>query len=190
MKTKNLWITALVLAGLCALTWWQQYQTKQQIWQMGVESGQIDFRAPESPVLFLRPGSMLGETKSSVNLAIGEVGVKNKFLNSSYTKLQSGLFLVELGDDLVFLFTKKIEVDPTLQITFESDWVVLTKSSLLPQNWPVPEFGWVVLNTGTLSKNLKGLSLQHQKPIVRPVNNGTLFLQKELGQEWVVKVPE
>ncbi len=76
----------------------------------------------------------------------------------------------------------------TKAIDFESDWVVLQRSSLLPANWPVPSRGWVVLGS-QISKKLKTQSLDSKKPIVMPKRGGTVWLEKKLESDWVVIKP-
>lgn len=193
MKYRNLWGAAAIMLSLLGLATWQYVGSQKQVFSLVVESQSLHLKAPNAPTFFLKPESFLGATKSSTNLNFLSVEERQVFVNSSYLKLQPGLWLATLGADRVFVISndfKAENLDPSLPVNFKSDWTVLQKSSLLPANWPVPNQGWVLLNTGTLSKNIKALSTKHNKPIVRPINGDALELRKEIGQEWQVWVPK
>ena len=193
MKPLNLyWWLAGGLCLLLAGFGWRYHQAHYYTVKIGFTAEQIEFKVPDNPTIFWRPGSKLGADSNRINLQADELMLQHQWRDVSYTKLQEGLFLLELDGVRVFVFTGLFApetLEPTLPVDFNSDWVVLQRSSLLPAAWPEPRLGWVVLNAGTLSKALKERSLATKKPVVRPVSAGTVWLQKLPDQPWQVLSP-
>jgi|GEM_PF-4813517 len=181
MKPKALWTTAGIMLGLLGLVAGQYFANQTPVFTLEITSQNLTVKAPAAP------------TKNLAELKNLTEGQTEQYASASYLKLQPGLWLINLGTDRVFVMSNDFspeDLDPTLPIDFSSDWTVLEKSSLLPKTWPIPNRGWVVLNTGTLSKRIQALSTEHKKPVVRPANNDTVKLQKEPEGDWQVMLPK
>lgn len=198
MKPRNLWLLALGMMVLTLLVAGRYAMTPKDIWRMGVQSAAVVLAAPRAPAVHWGKLENFGDlslklnVKSFIALGSSPVGERARFNGFSYIHLQAGLYLVELGKQRIFIITDPFVsegLDTSLPIDFKNDWTLLQRSSLLPKAWPVPQHGWVVLNAGTLSKKLKALSTEHQKPIVRPTTAGTVWLEKEAETQWQVLLP-
>lgn len=197
MKTKALWLLALGLGILCVWMVWSYAAKMQSKTVVGVQSGAVVFAVAPLPVLHWGELAKFGDlglkvkAKDFINLSTTNLEETVRFNGLTYTQIQLGMFLVQLNDQRIYVFADPFEVanlNPKQAVAFKSDWVVLQRSSLLPENWPEPTHGWVVLGS-QISENLKTLSLDNQKPVVRPSNQGTVWLEKKLESDWQVVSP-
>ncbi|NCP66883.1 hypothetical protein GW756_01085 [bacterium] len=197
MKTKTLWFIALGLGAVCVWTGWNFVQeTKPQL-IIGIQKSAIVLAHSQSPTLYWGDLDLFGDLALKLkndlkqNLAEGTIGEAARYIDQSYSQLQPGFFLVTLGNQRMFVFTDPFlpeDLDPTLALEFSSDWTVLQRSSLLPESWPEPRMGWIVLGS-QISESLMKKSLNRQKPVVIPVSEGTLWLLKTPETEWTIQKP-
>ena len=197
MKNKTLWLLALGLAGVCAWSAWNFTQQSQPKSIIGIQNSGVVLTVNQLPLLYWGNLENFGDlglqikTHLRQNLAEVTVGETVRYNGLSYTQVQPGLFLVRLGSQRVFIFTdpfKPEDLNPNVALEFKSDWTVLQRSSLLPDAWPEPLRGWVVLGP-QISESLETLSLQSQKPVVRPESAGTVWLKKTPDAAWQVLKP-
>jgi len=197
MKSKSLWLLALGLGALCA---WLVYDYKVRTSPktlVGLQSGAVLFSVSPLPVLHWGDRVQFGDLALKVkahdfiDLTTTNLEEIVRFKGLSYTQIQPGLFLLILEGQRIFLFTDTFEpeqLNPKVAVAFESDWVVLQRSSLLPENWPEPTHGSAV-SGAQVSERLKEASLASRKPVVRPSNQGTVWLEKKPEIDWQVISP-
>lgn len=201
MSVKRLWLLALGLTVLLGLGYFYTQKWQHQSPLLGINQKAFLVSSPGAPVLHwgelsafsdgglkLMPGS-LSNAQSLLDLE-GEARLVWPSLKAQ--QVQPGAWLLDLAGHRVWLlaapFTPE-DLDPTLPADYRSDWTVLERSSLLPESWPEPTRGWVVLSRGTLSNRLKQLVIDTRKPVVVPEPGGTVWLEWREG-EWLVSVPE
>lgn len=197
MKLKVVWLLALCLGAVCVWTtvrYWQQQQPKSII---GIQKSAIVLAHNQHLPLYFGDLSLFGDlglqltTKPQTNLAEAVIGQTVRYNDFSYTQVQPGLYLVQLGNERIFIFTDPFTPDVfdlKIALAFKSDWTVLQRSSLLPNNWPQPRLGWIVLGS-QMSDRLKTESLESTKPVVMPESQGTIWLIKTPASSWELQKP-
>jgi len=197
MKRKPLWLAALSLTVICAWAAYNYVLTTTPKSIVGISSGAVVFTESGLPVLHWGEITKFGDlglkikSQEFLNLTGAELEQRVRYNDMSYTQIQAGLFLVILNGQRIFLMTEPFEpqnLEVTQAVDFESDWVVLQRSSLLPSNWPEPSSGWVVLGS-QMSDSLKERSLAAKKPVVRPERGGTVWLEKTSETNWMIIQP-
>lgn len=197
MKIKSLWLLALGLGVLCV---WLAYHYREKLEPktlVGLHSGAVVFSASPLPALYWGDRDQFGDlalklkAHDFIDLAAANLEETVRFNDLSYTQIQPGLFLVVLGAQRIFLLTDPFnpeQLNLKVAVAFKSDWVILQRSRLLPDNWPEPAQGWAVLGA-QVSERLKEASLASQKPVVRPSNQGTVWLEKKPEVDWQIVKP-
>lgn len=192
MKIRTLWLCSVALA-LVSLYSVQAYVTRlHEGFTLGIGKNALVLAQDHYPALTWGNFKLMGDVglkvslKDSTGVDEAPMGKTVKYTNFSYSQIQPGLYLVKTPQARVFVVTDPFQPDrlnPAVAVSFDSDWVVLQRSSLLPKSWPEPEHGWVVLGP-QVSQSLKAQSLQTRKPVIRPESGGTLWLQKSNESDW------
>jgi hypothetical protein len=197
MKTKALWLSAIALAVVCAWTVYNYVSGAVPKSLIGVQTGAVVFAESHLPVLHWGSLNQFGDMALKIksqhffDLTTAQIEQTVRYNGLRYTQIQAGLFLVVLNNEQIFVMTDPFEpenLEVTQAVDFQSDWVVLQRSSLLPENWPEPKQGWVVLGA-QISEKLESHSLESHKPVVRPERGGTVWLEKTLESDWVIIKP-
>lgn len=188
MKPKNLWALAGMVLLLLGLAYHHYTADRAYTARLQLTTEQLTFRVPGGLAW-----SVASSADGAIDLTAGEIGQQYSWPGFSYVQLQPGLFLVNANGQRIFVFTKVFLAQPlnaALAVDFSSDWVVLDRSSLLPDRWPEPRYGWIVRNSGTVSKKLVQRSQAAQKPIIKPLSGDTVWIEKPAGGDWQVRLPK
>jgi hypothetical protein len=197
MKNKSLWLLATSLGVLCVWMAFGYYDSSKLRSIIGIQPGALVLSQSALPVLHWGDLNRFGDlglkikTKTFVNLAEAVLEQTVRYNELTYTQVQAGLFLTILNGERVFILADSFtpeSLNPTVALEFTSDWTVLQRSSLLPENWPEPSQGWIVLGS-QISEGLKTKSLETQKPVLRPESAGTVWLEKTPESDWFVTKP-
>jgi len=197
MKRKPLWLAAVSLVVIFAWAAYIYTLSATPKSTIGIATGAVVFSESGLPVLHWGELNKFGDlglkikAQEFIDLTAAQLEQTVRYNDMSYTQIQAGLFLVTLNGQRVFLMAEPFEpqnLEVTQAVDFESDWIVVQRSSLLPSNWPEPSRGWVVLGS-QMSDSLKERSLAAKKPVVRPERGGTVWLEKTSETNWMIIQP-
>jgi len=202
MKPKYLWLAAVImLALLIAMLWRYSFLSSDKA-RIGIANGAFLVQAPSSQTLYWGEKEKFTDVGLKINAITWQKAfnisdiIENNTIKTwaglKARRLQTGFYAINLGADRIYFFDSTFTegLDASQPIDFNSDWIILQKSSLLPERWPEPRKGWVVLNSGTLSNRIKDLSAESKKPIIRPTSAGTVWLEKTPQTDWQVLLPQ